>query len=36
MQQTDTILTIIKEGHIWIISAKFGKNRGSSLGGDHL
>ena len=32
MQRTITISTIIKEGHVRIIHAKFGKNPGSSLG----
>ena len=36
MQWTGTIWTIIKEGHIRIIHAKFGKNPASSLGGDVL
>ena len=36
MQRTITIWTIIKECHIRIIPAKFGKNRDSSLGGDVL
>ena len=27
MQQTKTILTIIKEGHIWKIPARFGQNQ---------
>ena len=34
MQRTQTIWTIIKEGHIRIIPAKFGQNPTSSLGGD--
>ena len=34
MQQTGNIRTIIKEGHIRIISAKFGHNPTSSLGGE--
>ena len=33
MQRTWTIWTIIKEGHMKIISAKFGQNPTSSLGG---
>ena len=36
MQQTGTIWTILKEGHIRFISAKFGQNPASSLGGDVL
>ena len=36
MQWTRTIWTISKEGHIWIIPAKFGQNPASSLGGDVL
>ena len=36
MQWTGTIWTIIKEGHIRIIRAMFGKNSASSLGGDVL
>ena len=36
MQRTGTIRTIIKEGHIRIISAKFGQNPARSLGGDVL
>ena len=34
MQHTWTIWTIIKEGHIRNIPAKFGQNPTSSLGGD--
>ena len=34
MQWTGTTWTIIKEGHIRIIPAKFGKNPAGSLGGD--
>ena len=36
LQQTETIRTIIKEGRIRIIPAKFDQNRASSLGGDSL
>ena len=36
MQWTGTIWTFIKEGHIRIIPAKFGKNQAGSLGGDVL
>ena len=36
MQWTGTIWTIIKEGHMRIIPAKFGQYPASSLGGDVL
>ena len=36
MEQTGTICIIIKEGHIRIISAKFGENPVTSLGDDVL
>ena len=36
MQQTGTIRTSIKEGHIRIIPVKFGQNPAGNLGGDVL
>ena len=36
MQQTKPIWTIIKEGYMRSITAKFGQNQASSLGGDVL
>ena len=32
MQQTETFWTILKEGHVRFISAKFGQNPASTLG----
>ena len=36
MQRTKAIWTILKDGYIRFISAKFGQNPASSLGGDAL